>query len=523
MTMAVSNHWTMNWILFTLLLWPKPGHTEERPLMQITTTIDFGQDVGQNWGSLFEARDPEGRVVMGAGFAGVYNTAFRMDRFTLQFFLRDDEAEETFEALPPSTEDGGSYLFDLDGRVYSCSYHQDRTARWWDDEAGRWQVDESFGVGETVSGDGKMRVAGKIFQFKGGEAWYDGERILGPPASGRHHHFYYALGYLTFFHKDQDSDPPYTRLYAVPWKPGDGPVDLEKAVTLDLKYPQETPFSIGQLGDEIVNSSNMGGVYVFDGSKWKIVRASLAGVSFQLYSMLNWYDEMLIAQYPTGNLFRYDGKALRHLEDAPPVMPGVSGSAREAQSTAIYGGDLYVGVWPWSELWRYDAHGHEWKFVRRNFRKPPITDRMTHPYEDRVVAYNEEHGTDLVINDWGQRVTGLAPNGDAMFLSVSAKGCPVRDMRHSFLHDDEVWNQYRMVYRVRKPGSVSVPVAWTEEPTTIEFAIDEEKISIAQDGRNLGSAPVPAGRAGAAMDADIRWGHGMFGPLRAKMRSNEVE
>ena len=79
-------------------------------------------------------------------------------------------------------------------------------------------------------------------------------------------------------------------------------------MTLDLKYPQETPFSIGQLGDEIVNSSNMGGVYVFDGSGWKIVRASLAGVSFQLYSMLNWYDEMLIAQYPTGNLFKYDGR-----------------------------------------------------------------------------------------------------------------------------------------------------------------------------------------------------------------------
>ena len=513
----------MNWILFTLLLWPKPGHAEERPLMQITTTIDFGQDVGQNWGSLFEARDSEGRVVMGAGFVGVYNTAFRMDRFTLQFFLRDNEPEETFEALPPSTEDGGSYLFDLDGRVYSCSYHQDRTARWWDDEAGVWQVDESFGVGETVAGDGKMRVAGKIFQFKGGEAWYDGEQVVEKPASGHYHHFYYALGYLAFFHRDHDSDPPFTTLYAVPWKPGDGPVDLNKAVTLDLKYPQETPFSIGQLGDEIVNSSNMGGVYVFDGSGWKIVRASLAGVSFQLYSMLNWYDEMLIAQYPTGNLFKYDGKELRHLEDSPPVMPGVSGSVREAQTTAIYGGDLYVGVWPWSELWRYDAHEDAWHFVKRMFRKPPITDTMNHPFEDRVVAYNEEHGTDLVINDWGQRVTGLAPNGDAMFLSVSAKGCPVRDMRHSFLHDDDMWNQYRMVYRVRKPGSVSVPVAWTGKPTTLAFTIGEDRIGIAQDGRLLGTAPVPAGRAEEALDADVQWGHGMFGPLRAEMRSNAVE
>ena len=492
--------------------------------MQISTTIDFGHDVGQNWGSLFEARDSEGRVAMGAGFTGVYNTAFRMDRFTLQFFLRDDEAEAQFETLPPSTEDGGSYLFDLDGRVYSCSYHQDRTARWWDDEAGAWQVDESFGVRETVAGDGKMRVAGKIFQFKGGEAWYDGERILERPASGYFHHFYYALGYLTFFHKDDESESPYTTLYAAPWTPGNASVDLENAVTLDLKYPQETPFSIGQLGDEIVNSSNMGGVYVFDGSRWKVVRASLAGVSFQLYSMLNWYDELLIAQYPTGNLFRYDGKELRHLKDSPPVMPGVSGSAREAQTTAIYGGDLYVGVWPWSELWRYDAHENKWHFVKRMFRTPAITDEMTHPWEDRLVAYNEEHGTDLVINDWGQRVTGLTPMGDALYLSVSAKGCPVRDMRHSFLHDDEVWNQYRRVYRVRKPGSVSVPVEWTGEPTTLVFTIGAETISIAQDGRILGSAPIRPGRAEAAVKhAGIQWGQGMFGPLRAEMRSNAVE
>ena len=49
---------------------------------------------------------------------------------------------------------------------------------------------------------------------------------------------------------------------------------------------------------------------------------------------------------------------------------------------------------------------------------------MNHPWEDRVVAYNEDHDGDIVINEWGQRVTGLSPMGDALFLSVSAKGVP---------------------------------------------------------------------------------------------------
>ena len=83
------------------------------------------------------------------------------------------------------------------------------------DVAGVWRVDESFGVGEMVSGEGKMRVAGKVLQFKGGEAWYDGERVLSKPVSGYYHHFYYGLGYLTFFYKNEEVGQPYTKLYAV--------------------------------------------------------------------------------------------------------------------------------------------------------------------------------------------------------------------------------------------------------------------------------------------------------------------
>ena len=42
---------------------------------------------------------------------------------------------------------------------------------------------------------------------------------------------------------------------------GNGQVDLEKAISLNLKYIRETPFAIGQLGDEVINSSNLSGVY----------------------------------------------------------------------------------------------------------------------------------------------------------------------------------------------------------------------------------------------------------------------
>ena len=155
-----------------------------------------------------------------------------------------------------------------------------------------------------------------------------------------------------------------------PGGPGDGPLDLDRASTLDLRYAGETSFSAGQLGDEIIQSSNVGGVYAFDGSAWRIIRQSLTGVSHQLYSMLNWYDRMLIGHYPTGNLLEYveRGTELRHLQDWPPVMPGVSTEVREAQTTCLFGGDVHVGVWPWAELWRYDHHGDEWPLCPQDVR-----------------------------------------------------------------------------------------------------------------------------------------------------------
>jgi len=496
---------------------------EENLIMQITAKVDFGEDVGQNFGSIFEGRDADGRVLFGAGFSGLFNTHFRMDRFTLQFFVRDDEAELSYEKLPPPSDDAGSYLFDFEGKIYQNSHHSDRTARWWDRAHGAWQVDESFGVGEMVAGEGKMLVAGRVVQFKGGEVWCDGQKVLSEPEDEGYHHFYFALGHLVFFNNYTEGETPKTRLHAIPWVPGDGKVDLSQSIPLVLQYAGETPFSIGQLGDEVVNSSNMGGVYGFNGKAWKIIRNSLQGVSFQLYSMLNWYDKLIIAQYPTGNLWEYDGKELRHLEGWPPVMPGVSTQAREAQTTCLYAGDLYVGVWPWSELWRYDAHKESWKFMKRMFERPEITDEMVHPYEDRILAYNEAHEDDIVANSWGQRITGLTPLDDALYLSVSAKGCPERDMRLEFLHDDAVYDQYRSVFRVTKPGCVSTPMRWTGKPIELQFRVTDSEVTILQDGQVLASAPVRAEVASRIKACEITWAHGMFGRLKGKIEENSVD
>ena len=172
-----------------------------------------------------------------------------------------------------------------------------------------------------------------------------------------------------------------------------------------------------------------------------------------------------------------------------------------------------MGVWPWAELWRYDHPGDAWHFVRRMFEHPAITDEMNHPWEDRVTGYNEMHGAELIWNDWGNRTTGLAPMGDSLFISTSAKSCPERDMRMEFLHDDEVWNEYRTVHRMRKSGCAAGPVDWREGGTTLEFLADGDRVVIAQDGAEIASAPADPKVVASVETARIEWGKGMYGPF----------
>ena len=483
-----------------------------RPLAAFTVEVDLGEDDGRNPGSLFEVRDAEGRVVLGAGFAGVYNTMFRTDRHTLQFFFRpkEDADQFTLERLPRPSEDGGTYLFDLDGKVHAMGYVHDSAARRWEDAAGRWEDDRSFEG--TRHGEGRMRVGDGILEFRRGAVRYKDATILPPPAEGDYHHFYYANGHLVFYHSKRE-EPPYGKLLACPWKPGDPPIDPAKARVHSLKYPRETPFAFGQMGREVLTCSNIGGLYAFDGKEWRVLREPDDKVSYQIYSMVN---------YPSGTLFEYDGKEVRSRQGWPPVPAGVSPSAREAQTTMIYRGELFVGVWPWGELWRYDRDADRWIAMGRLFKNPPTTDKVVHPFEQEIRDYNAANGTKLVFNDWGQRVTGMVPAGDSLYLSTSAKGTWPRDTRMAFL-TDEVFQQYGAVHRLKMPGNLAAVIGRPAGPTRLRFVLEPDRMLLFQDDRPLGETRLDPKLTAGLRRGRVSWGEGVFGPLAGKIRSKSEE
>jgi hypothetical protein len=472
------------------------------PTLEVRLTIDLGKDVGQNFGTLFEAKDADGKAVAGAGYLGAYNTQARSDRRLVHFYVKSDTVF-TPEALPRVNKDAGMYLFEFDNRLFAKARGgmTDTKLRSWDADGGAWRVDE-----ETVPLC--VHVGGGVLASSARGVTYEGHSVLKvPERQGSLAERYYANGFLVFRRHDREATPPVNELVACAWTPNKGsPVNLAVGRTIAMRTPREFVYAYGQVDDQIVAATNTGGVYVFEDPAWRCILEPDVNVSFQIYAMINYRDRLLMGQYPTGELFEYDGATLRQMPGHPGVMPGVRKQAREAQTLTIYGGELYAGVWPWGEVWRFEDDA-EWRFLGRMFTHPEPTTETTHPYETETTAL------DPTLNRWGQRVTGLVPLGDLLYISTSAKGPNPYEPKFTFLADGK-WKEYGTIYRWRKPGALAVHTAWTSGPTTFEFIVRDREMEVRQDGQLLGSAECdPTPLLSIAPDATT-WGDGIFGALR---------
>jgi hypothetical protein len=191
----------------------------------------------------------------------------------------------------------------------------------------------------------------------------------------------------------------------------------------------------------------------------------------------------------------------------------VSRSAREAQTLAIYNGEIYAGVWPWAEVWRYDGAG--WQFVQRMFSHPPLTDAVTHPYE------TETKQVDDVYNLWGQRVTGLVPSNGSLIITTSSKGGALWEPKFAFLAADKRLD-YGAIYRATLPGQFSVHAPVTETSTRIEMRKDNEFLIVILNGIESARMQLSPDAWSRLMDGTVRWGNGIYGPCRVKIESHEL-
>ena len=212
---------------------------------RIVVTVDRGRDIGQNFGSLFEVTSSDGFVVIGAGFQNLYNTRYRADRHSLQFFVRPASGKRSHltEKLPRPNELCGTYLYGRDDVVRSTY----GGVKAWHPSAKSWESELSpSGTEET------MRVGDKLLTFGDSEVKYDGRTILNSPQEGSYQLFFYANGHLCFYHVNrgdggyrpyENDEAGFSKLYACPWTSDQAKVDLSTAIVLTLPIVGETTFA----------------------------------------------------------------------------------------------------------------------------------------------------------------------------------------------------------------------------------------------------------------------------------------
>ena len=490
-----------------LLLGPPPRCLAiENPTLEVRVSVDLTPDVGQPFGTLWEAVDENGKPRAGGGFLNAYNTQDRSDRRLLHVYVRTaGEKDFAPEKLPRPSADSGTYLFGFNGRLFAKARGGiDQKLRQWRPDENRWKVDDSTTPFSVHVADNVLAATRQRITF--------GERTILEltPNEGSITEWYYASSHLIMRHSNPQMDPPVNDLVGFSWRPStvDG-LSMEDGRRISLSQPREFIYAFGPKAGNIVTASNMGSVHQFDGHAWKTVRFP-DGTSFQIYSTLNTSDRLLLGQYPTGELFEYVDGDLRQLHGWPPVMEGVSPHAREAQTLAIYGGDIFAGVWPWGEVWRFDRSAKRWSFLGRMFTHPEPTDLTTHPYEA------ETKELDAVFNRWGQRVTSMVPMGDSLYIATSSKGGQPYDSKFKFLSRDQRL-EYGAVYRYRQPGCLAVPIAWKEGSSTFSFRLTTSSIEVDQGGRRLGQAAWDEKHPARLDRLRVEMGSGVFGPTTGKI------
>lgn len=468
---------------------------------ELSVELEIGQDLGQPLGSIFEARNELGAVVLGAGFEDGHSTYVRDNNRQIVFYCKPAGKSVVVKAIgkPYGPEENAARLIADRSELVVFNRFGSSLPLLTPGSEDDFQPYSPEWAAEPAGFCGLQYVDNRPMVFHAGQITYDGKTIYQSElGSGM---YYYSRGTLLIFHGQTK------QLYAVDWKPDDTePARLEDGRAFAV---EGTPFVFATYVGELHVVTNVGNYYVYAGNELKRIRAS-DGKSWQAYSMVRVYDDLLIGHYPTGSLYAYGADGLRLFEPAIPVPPEVSSNAREAQTLAIHGGYLYAGVWPWGELWRYDPDGETWEFVARVFEDPPLSREDQEPYARIMTEKNVD-----VYNYWGQRITSLTNVGNSLYIATMNKqGRPFNPETHDFL-TPEIVAQYGRVHRLDSNAQIAAPFEW-KKTTTFRFVCTEEGLELYQDDRQIGSAACDTGAVGETLS--IQKGRGIYGPFEGTVR-----
>lgn len=428
-------------------------------------------------GSLFEIRNA-------AGFPRVWNTYRSTPIDNLHFFVVNDEEAISINALPKSDQSvKTAYLYADKDQMFLLDTVTDETYKYNEEKESFENLNRAYGQ--------------RLGKF------YDENSVFG---------YEYDLGYHIYECRDENCT--LVKINSGTW-----------------------PYAFAEKNGAILTGTNAGHVLIFnkeagwcrakDKNEDHVFKYSPDDQNmpekangYQFYTSINYGDKTLFGEYPSGALYEFDGTALFPSQISPPGFSVEERPGYEAQAFASYCGDLYVGYWPYGDLWIKKINHDAWE-RKRLFTHP---DR-DHAKENGFFPYFNEPDEGWHENNFfGQRVNSLILNGPDLYASASNKSGWGDKISPSFMNAEQQ-AEYGTIHRIHKKGCLTsyVPELETlrrDPNNTIEFkfVITRQQIEIYVDGQRVGVAK----NHGVVPEENmtVTWAGGIFGSLRGMTISN---
>ena len=434
---------------------------------EIAFSVDLERDNGDSLGTVFEVQDQAGKILAGAGFERSFNTKAGSNHRLVTFYTRRQGEPELVDLGRPFQEYTNVRLFSYGGRLIAYPYEAAGQPLQYSFERKLWEaidlpplMTEAWGYIAAI-----QNVGGSLLVFHAHGVTFDaravgidqlqpGDEIL----TGLFH-----AGRLHIF-KINSRDRSAAHLFCA-WSAGAATAACRAE---PMPSGRANPYVINGLkGGGIIAAFDNGDTLVLNGdgkTSRPIFSNSRSGgaalTSWQLYSALEVRNGIVFGHYPSGNLLVYRDGALTPIEPAVPSAPETLASAREAQTLAIFRGEIVIGMWPWGELWAGQP-GARWRRLLRVFGKPDYS-RKEAPYADLVKRTHP----DLPFNSLGQRIFHFASHAEGLALSTSGKHHRLIKAYASL--DPLERAQYGRVFLLRAPDQITCGLArpW---PQSIRF------------------------------------------------------
>ena len=468
-------------------------------------------------GSIFTIVDDQGNEVAGCGFQDFYNTRVPPRRNILQFYITTNQ-KPIIRKLD-SSKSSYIYLWSINKDVYAEDYISDeiRCCLIFDSTTQKLVPTKSRFNGCLLNDV----VVDKKLEFSEGQVIFDNNVILSSTDDISNHSFYFANDRVFYFSYDSKNNR--STINSIPLNSLINR-DYSKLTSIEPQFSDIHRTGIYAWGihqNMVFTCTNMGTIYMFNGKKWITLKEGEINTSYQIYSIGHFYNKLIGGHYPTGKLLEYNDKIqdfeLITKEGFDLIKPYMNPAAREAQTLAIYGGRLFVGIWPWSELWSCSKDSCD--LVTRIIKHPVQDGTQVHPYEEEA----SKHGH--VFNALGQRITSLVPYRQELLISTGTKAAIINPLKDNNIIDDKLKSDYGAIYSLYLPGTISVPILMNnnKKQISIKIRISKNIVEILQDDIILDRMKIDKGLAKKLRrKTKILWGQGIFGECSQTINHGQV-